>query len=197
MNSRTALTILVATAACLAASGPADAGLLLFDNFDSPGATVGDDANDPTDVPWTGSNSPVSSSNLSVGNKAFSSPRGLYNQGGGTYRYATGAVPALQSLTSPGQSLVLDVQFRTNNAGALNNNVDSNDGYQIGLFAPDNRGYFMNVAAGNDASDLSWKKDTDGNVHLAGAAGNTPLSTFGTGAPTVDDNDYDKVRLTY
>jgi len=196
MNHRKILGFLLPFTLGLALGTPADAGGVLFDDFDSAGATVGDDLSDPTDIAWTGSSSPVTQANISIGNKSFSSPRALYNQGGGTYRYATGAIPALQSLTKPGQTLVLDLQFRTNNANGNNSN-DTSNGYQMGLFAPNGTGYFMNIAAGNNASDLSWKKDTGPDIHLAGASDNVTLSSYGAGAPTISDDDYDKIRLTF
>jgi len=192
MNYRTALSILLTAAVWHVAGSPAHADLVLFDNFDSSGATVGDDANDPTDIPWT-----PSGTNLSIGSSSYSGPRAMKDgHGSNTYRYSTGAIPALQSLTDPGDRLVLTVQLRTNNASGLNGQ-DKTDGYRLGLFAPDNKGYFLNIAGGDDASDLSWWKDTGSDANLAAASGNTVLGSYGTGAPTIDDNNYDKFRMTF
>lgn len=196
MNSRiTPIALFGAAIFWLAADAALGAELLLLDNFDSATATVGDDADDPTDIQWTG----FHGSNLSIAdvNREFSEPNALYNNGGNHYRYATGAIPSLQSLDHLGDSLVLDVQFRTNNAGGLNNQHGTADGYQIGLFAPDGQGYYINLAAGDDFNDFSWNKDVSADVDLAGSSGNDQLVSFGPGAPTIDDDGYDKITLGF
>lgn len=196
MNSRiTSIAFFLAAILWLAADAALGVELLFFDNFDSATATVGDDSDDLTDIEWTGSDG----SNLSVAddNREFSEPNALYNNGGSHYRYGTGAIPSLQSLDHLGDSLVLDMQFTTNNAGGLNNQHGTANGYQIGLFAPDGQGYYINLAAGNDFSDFSWNKDVSADADLAGSSGNDQLVSFGTGAPTIDDYDYDKITLGF
>ncbi len=160
--------------------------LLVYDDFDTKGSSPGDDVSDPTDVPWTAS----TGGGLSVGTPPGDPPYALKNQGGGSYRYSTGAIPSVQSLL-PAEELVLEVLLKSNNAPAL---PDTEDGYRIGLFGPADTGYFVNIGAAA-AGDLSLWKDDDPGSDLAGATGNTLLAELATGAPSIDENDYHRFVL--
>jgi len=180
MNFRTWHFLVLAISLFLLAPAPriASAAVVVDDDFDAVGATPGDDPFDPLDVAWIDPN----------GGTTFSISGGqMRNQSGATFRWMEGAFDE-QPIGQEGSFIRLSVDLRTANVSGINS-VDDDDGYRVGLFSSDNRGYFVNIAAGDDASDLSLLKDDGTDTILMGSSGFTQLATVGVGAPTIDDGD--------
>ena len=113
---------------------------IVNDNFNGPGETPNDDAVASLDVAWSRIQ-PSANASFNDG-QGVGGTRALGDTGSSNkYRGMIGLLPITFSLSDIGDSIVLETDFRSNNAPALPSVAD---GYRVGLFGT-NTGYFMDI----------------------------------------------------
>lgn len=173
---------------------------IVNDNFNGVGETVGDDAGVPLDVAWSRiqpNATPNIGATKGVGGTPALGDTGSSNQ----YRGMIGLLPSAFALSDTGDQIVLDADFRSNNAPALPAAGVAN-GYRVGLFTSSGTGYFIDVGALDQDTapvnfgSLTLEEDTGGS-NLAGNDGDSVVrDSVASGAPVINSNAYRHFKLT-
>ncbi len=201
-QTATMFRLLLATAvlALPAASALAAPVRIVDDNFNGAGETPGDDAAVAKDVAWSKVQS--SSGALSIGASGVGGTKALKDgDSGNKYRGAVGQLSSTFVLSDVGDSIVLEADFKSNNAPALPGSGDA-DGYRVGLFAPSgtDTGYFIDIGVqkqDNTGFESLTLEEDAGGANLAGNDANSVVrDSIGSNPPVINDNNYRHFKLT-
>jgi len=174
---RMALFAAAVLSACGMCQPATHAATIVNETFDSPGATLGDDANDPLDVPWTLID--LGGNFLSIDPDTVIGTGDALRRSGSGFGGATGAFTPT-GIGQPGSLMSLSLDFRL--GGGPDNEPDA---LRFGLFDSSGAGYFARLASTNNGSTTGFTLLRDNGTGSPIGAGGDLVTLASDSGPAV------------